>query len=125
MFGVTPAEYVASKQRELSIGETPEDQAIAAFMEEREVLKGTIDFANEHTGQLLAQLTEANAALAEERVQAKEMEDILIQSAYYHLALRDLLVRIGIGVHTGDDGKPTLSIDLPTLANSVEAYFAG
>lgn len=130
--------------------ETPEDQAIAEFMREREELKLEADrwqevarLLNETATEIIADAHAQIAALKREvrRVSDKaerqrgalngltrlhdENTAIILQASRYVGQAKELLGEMGVAVETDwDTGLPTLSIDLPAITNKL-AEIAG
>ncbi|API58552.1 hypothetical protein BSL82_03855 [Tardibacter chloracetimidivorans] len=149
--GPTPAllEATAREDDENTVPESPEDQAIAEFMREREELKleatGWREVAkliNDTATEIVADAHAQIAALKEEvrRVSDKaerqrgalngltrlhdENTAIILQASRYVGQARELLGELGIVVETDENGYPSLSVDLPAITNKL-AEIAG
>lgn len=77
------------------------DQACETFMAERDELK------------------DRTAALEEE---GRFLEDILLQTSRYHIALKAKLSAVGIGFETGEDGLPVIFADCAALALAIATH---
>lgn len=110
---------------------TGENQAIDAFMAERQDLKESLRYAQYEVNVLADNLEEEidrSTRLEREVRQAKEdiekAVETLIKVAEYVGQLKELLVRIGISVgHNEADGTPKLLIDRTHLAYSLDHAF--
>jgi predicted RNase H-like nuclease (RuvC/YqgF family) len=149
--GITPAMADVLDQGDLPLPAPSVDeaegyeQAIEHFMEERETLKSDVRqyayLANHFAMTAAASATDLDILKTEVRnvsdkverqrgaIRGKDREisslkDVLLQSARWHMALREQLAALGITVETSQTGAPALTVDLMGFTSFFDRAFA-